>query len=98
MTLGASVALEYAQNIINPARVFDYMDIAYNVGGSLSALLVCCSAQSALARRRRVAGVEFELRDTSPATPSTSDDDIDGFVNVHMGLATEGQREAERLV
>lgn len=84
MTLGASVALEYAQNIINPARIFDYMDIAYNVAGSAVALVLCCLVQLAYSRRRRPADLDFELRPTSPVTPSASDDDIDGFVNVHM--------------
>lgn len=84
MTLGASVTLEYAQNIINPARIFDYMDIAYNIAGSLLALVLCCLVQLAYSRRRRPPDLDFELRSTSPVTPITSDDDIDGFVNVHM--------------
>lgn len=84
MTLGASILLEYAQNIINPIRKFDYMDIVYNVHGSGLALLFCCLLQSVANRRTRAPILELEERDQSPMTPMTSDDDIDGFVNIHM--------------
>ncbi|OBA20147.1 hypothetical protein METBIDRAFT_16165, partial [Metschnikowia bicuspidata var. bicuspidata NRRL YB-4993] len=42
MTLGAGVLLEYVQTIVNPNRTFDYVDIVYNVHGSLLAVAGCC--------------------------------------------------------
>lgn len=44
MTLGASVALEFVQNLVNPERVFDWIDIVYNVHGSGLALALCVVA------------------------------------------------------
>lgn len=69
MCIGASVGLEYLQNFVNPARVFDYMDITYNVAGSGLALMSCVAVH-AYKRRQRYAAVES--------------DEVDGFVNVRM--------------
>lgn len=69
MCLGASIGLEYLQNFINSARVFDYMDIAYNVAGSALAL-VSCVAVHTYKRRQRYTPIES--------------DEVDGFVNVRM--------------
>lgn len=72
----ASVTLEYAQNIINPARVFDVFDIAYNLAGTALGVLVCCALQASMSRPRR-RRVDLEIRPSSP-------DEIDDFVNIHM--------------
>lgn len=69
MCLGASVGLEYLQNLVNPARVFDYFDIAYNVAGSVLAL-VGCMAVHAYKRRQRYTPIES--------------DEVEGFVTVRM--------------
>lgn len=80
MTLGASVMLEYAQNIINPNRTFDYVDIVYNVHGSALALVLCCVLQSWTGRRRHT--VEYEVRGGSPMTLLISEDE--DYVNIRM--------------
>lgn len=72
MTLGASISLEFVQGFVNPSRVFDPMDIVYNVHGSVLALVACSVALTALARRRRPA----------------QDDEVDGYVQVNMSDLT----------
>lgn len=83
MTLGASISLEYAQGIVNPNRVFDAMDIVYNVHGSGLALILCCVCQSAMPRQRRAPAPELEIQALS-VSPDTSEDEVEGYVNVHM--------------
>lgn len=69
MCLGASIGLEYLQNMVNPLRAFDYMDIAYNVAGS-GLGLIFCMAVHAYKRRPRSALLER--------------DGAGGFANVRM--------------
>lgn len=73
----ACVALEYVQNVVNPARVFDVEDIMYNVFGVIFGVLVCCGTQATMTGRRR-RRVDLEV-----ATPLL-EDEVDGFVNIHM--------------
>ncbi|KAF7580442.1 VanZ like family protein [Clavispora lusitaniae] len=76
MTLGACVGSEYIQNLVNPARIFDFVDIIYNVLGSLLALTLCVWFQS----WKRRPSSRPDLLEPSPP----SEDEIDGFVNVRM--------------
>lgn len=46
MTLGASISLEFLQNLVNPKRVFDPIDICFNCMGSLFSILFCVIVQS----------------------------------------------------
>lgn len=73
MTLGASILLEYVQNIINPNRRFDYVDILFNMHGSGLALAMCCL----YARRPPI---DFDL-ESSPETPSS---EMEDYVDIQM--------------
>lgn len=54
-TIGASVGLEIVQEMVNPSRVFDPVDIAFNVTGSLLGLIVATTTHHwALVRARRL--------------------------------------------
>lgn len=77
MTFGASIALEYVQNFVNPNRKFDYMDIIYNIHGSALAVATCCIIHSYTIRRRAQTSLPQTL-------PSDEPSDIDDFVNVRM--------------
>lgn len=52
MTLGASIALEFVQHLVNPKRVFDPEDIYYNCFGSLLSLIFCVLTQRFWIRQR----------------------------------------------
>lgn len=76
----AAVLLEYVQNIVNPERKFDALDIVYNLHGVILAVAVCCLFQAICSRRRPVhRSIELEIR---PASSAASDEEIDGFVDV----------------
>lgn len=59
-TCGASISLEIIQHVVNPKRIFDIVDIFYNVGGSLIGLVLSVLVQQFRKKRRVVNHVEIE--------------------------------------
>lgn len=74
MTFGASISLEFLQNLVNPKRIFDYEDILYNIMGSAIALVICV-VQRSIPTSRRFTDLELgeedsiyvNLQETSPS-------------------------------
>lgn len=52
-TIAGSIVLEIIQNLINPSRIFDVFDIAFNMIGSLCGLILCIVIQSRIIKRSK---------------------------------------------
>lgn len=82
--LSIGVVLEFVQNIVNPERVFDAMDIAYNLSGALIAFLLCFTVHKYRRKERksRRTAIELESQPSGRVATPNSDEELDGFVNV----------------
>lgn len=61
-TIFASTVLEIVQNVVNPSRIFDVYDIAFNMIGSVTGLITCIVIHSYIVRRNRQLRAKRSLR------------------------------------
>lgn len=80
-TIGASIGLEIVQSLVNPARVFDVLDIACNVVGSLVGLGLSSGYQTWMVRRARAQIMRYRQLQTDIEEPDTTEEE---YVNIQM--------------